>query len=76
MEVCQAWRIIWYILNLLCWENKTHDLIYRLVEFTTLLAPWKAELKSCNGLKGPQVLSGALRRLEWRALEFDTDILP
>ena len=72
MEICQAWRIIWYILNLLCWENKTHDLIYRLVDFTTLPTPWKEELKSRDGLKGPKVLSGALRYAEWRVLNFDT----
>lgn len=75
MEICQACRIIWYILNLLCWENKTQDLIYKLVEFTTLLAPWKEELKSHDGLKGPKVLSDALKHSEWRALNFNTGIL-
>lgn len=70
MEICQAWRIIWYILNLLCWENKTHDLIYRLVDFTTLPTPWKEELKSRDGLKGPKVISGALRYAEWSDAEF------
>ena len=58
MEICQAWRIIWYILNLLCWENKTHDLIYWLVEFTTLLVPWKKELSLMMAQKG---LKSALR---------------